>query len=203
LDPGKNMPRILSEADVADFRARLCEAAEDLFARHGIEAVTMRQLASALGVSPMTPYRYFRDKDEIIDAVRTSAYNRFADALEAAFESESDPARRSLAVGEAYLDFAVGNSRAYALMFDLKDMKTPPSEGLLAAGQRAQDCQIRHVQGLIDAGLVTGDAKDFGAIFWAIVYGFAGLILLGQMSPEEGRRLHRLACLGVIADAAP
>ena len=153
------MPRILSDADVADFRARLCAAAEDQFAEHGIEAVTMRQLAAALGVSPMTPYRYFRDKDEIIDAVRTSAYDRFADALEAAFDAHDDPAERSVAVGEAYLDFAVNNPRAYALMFDLKDMKTPPSEGLLAAGRRARDCQVRHVQGLIDAGLITGNAR--------------------------------------------
>ncbi|MFM8375555.1 MAG: TetR/AcrR family transcriptional regulator [Phenylobacterium sp.] len=197
------MPRILSDADVADFRARLCMAAEDLFAQHGIEAVTMRQLAAALGVSPMTPYRYFRDKDEIIDAVRTSAYNRFADALEAAFEAVSDPTERSIAVGEAYLDFAVNNSRAYALMFDLKDMKSPPSEGLLSAGRRAQDCQVRHVQGLIDAGVIAGNAQDYGAIFWAIVYGFAGLILLGQMSQEEGSRLHRMACLGTLAEAAP
>lgn len=197
------MPRILSDADVADFRARLCAAAEDLFARHGIEAVTMRQLASALGVSPMTPYRYFRDKDEIIDAVRTSAYNRFADALEAAFEAIADPTDRSIAVGEAYLDFALNESRAYALMFDLKDMGSQPSEGLMAAGRRAQACQVRHVQGLIEAGLISGSADDFGNIFWATVYGFAGLMLLGQVSPEEGRRLHRMTCLRLIASAAP
>ena len=197
------MPRILSEADVADFRARLCEAAEDLFARHGIEAVTMRQLASALGVSPMTPYRYFRDKDEIIDAVRTSAYNGFADALEAAFARELEPVERSIAVGEAYLDFAVRNRRAYALMFDIGEMSSPPSDALIAASMRARTCQFRHVEGLVEAGLVKGTVEDYGAIFWAIVYGFAGLILLGQMSPEEGRRLHRLACLGALADAAP
>lgn len=193
------MPRILSDADVADFRARLCEAAEDLFARHGIEAVTMRQLAAALGVSPMTPYRYFRDKDEIIDAVRTRAYSQFADALEAAYDAGGDAAERSIAVGEAYLDFAVSNPRAYALMFDLKDMKAPPSEGLMVASRRAQACQIRHVQGLIDAGLITGGAEDYGNIFWASVYGFAGLILLGQLTPEEGRRLHRMACMDSIS----
>ena len=197
------MPRVLSDADVAGFRARLCQAAEQLFAEHGIEAVTMRQLAAALGVSPMTPYRYFRDKDEIIDAVRTSAYSRFADALEAAFDSESDPVERSIAVGEAYLDFAVSHSRAYTLMFDMIDPKSPPSAGLVAAGERARDCQFRHVQGLIDAGVIAGDVSDYGNIFWAMVYGFAGLILLEKMSPEEGRRLHRLACLGTIAEAAP
>jgi AcrR family transcriptional regulator len=197
------MPRVLSDADVADFRSRLCTAAEELFAEQGIDAVTMRQLAAALGVSPMTPYRYFRDKEEIIDAVRTSAYNRFADSLEAAFDAESDPVERSIAVGQAYLDFAVNNSRAYALMFDLKDMKAPPSAGLLAAGERARDCQFRHVRGLIDAGLLTGNATDYGNVFWALVYGLAGLVLIGQISPEEGRRLNRLACLGAIAKAAP
>ena len=41
----------------------------------------MRELASALGVSPMTPYRYFRDKDDILAAVRARAFDRFAAAL--------------------------------------------------------------------------------------------------------------------------
>ena len=63
------MPRVLSDTDVADFRDRLCEAAERLFAEKGPDAVTMRQLASELGVSPMTPYRYFKDKDAVFEAV--------------------------------------------------------------------------------------------------------------------------------------
>jgi AcrR family transcriptional regulator len=50
------MPRILSEADVADLRERLRDAAERPFAARGPDAVTLRQLASELGVSPMTPY---------------------------------------------------------------------------------------------------------------------------------------------------
>ena len=46
------MPRVLSETDVADFRERLCEAAERLFAERGPDAVTMRQLAAELGSLP-------------------------------------------------------------------------------------------------------------------------------------------------------
>ena len=39
------MPRPLSDEDLAGFRERLIDVAEKLFAQHGLEAVTMRQLA--------------------------------------------------------------------------------------------------------------------------------------------------------------
>ena len=54
---GACVPRNLSEQDIAAFRDRLCDVAERQFALHGAESVTIRQLASELGVSPMTPYR--------------------------------------------------------------------------------------------------------------------------------------------------
>ena len=63
----------------------------------GLEAVTMRQLAAELGVSPMTPYRYFGDKDDILAAVRARAFDRHAEALETAY----DTSRRSGRAGAA------------------------------------------------------------------------------------------------------
>jgi AcrR family transcriptional regulator len=64
------LPRVLSQSDVSEFRERLCAAAERLFAERGANGVGMRQLAAELGVSPMTAYRYFKDKDEILATVR-------------------------------------------------------------------------------------------------------------------------------------
>ena len=113
------MPRVLTETDVADFRDRLCEAAERLFAEKGPDAVTMRQLSAELGVSPMTPYRYFEDKDDILAAVRTSGFTRFAEALEAARAVGTDARSRGEAVGEAYVRFALEHPHSYKLMFDL------------------------------------------------------------------------------------
>src|SRR3954471_12614144 len=107
------MPRVLSETDVADFRERLCEAAERLFAERGPDAVTMRQLAAELGVSPMTPYRYFHDKDDILAAVRTNGFNRFAQALETARAGGKSARAKGAAVGEAYLAFAFRHPHTY------------------------------------------------------------------------------------------
>src|SRR6516164_8295321 len=100
------MPRPLSPPEIAEFRDRLCEAATHLFAAHGRDGFTLRALAAQLGVSPMTPYRYFKDKDEILAAVRARAFDRFAEALERAFAKGGSAGERSAHVVDAYVRFA-------------------------------------------------------------------------------------------------
>jgi AcrR family transcriptional regulator len=178
------MPRVLTESDVADFRERLCEAAERLFAEHGPDGVTMRQLASELGVSPMTPYRYFKDKDAILAAVRANGFNRFATALEAAYDAAGDPVSRSRAVGNAYIAFALDEPAAYKLMFDLMQPHESDYPELIEAGERARRTQVRHVQGMIDAGVLKGDASMIAHMFWAVLHGTLVLQMAGKLSPE-------------------
>ncbi|HKP91239.1 MAG TPA: TetR/AcrR family transcriptional regulator [Thermoleophilaceae bacterium] len=50
-------------------RERIVEAALGVVARDGLDALSMRRLAQELDVWPMSVYRYFRDKDELLDAV--------------------------------------------------------------------------------------------------------------------------------------
>ena len=78
------MPKTLSSDDIQQFRETMRRVAENAFATRGAQGVTMRELAKELGCSAMTPYRYFRDKDEILAMVRAAAFNRFAARLEAA-----------------------------------------------------------------------------------------------------------------------
>src|SRR4029453_16248872 len=107
------MPRYLTEQDISDFRNQLCKVAPERFARHGYEGVTMRQLAEALGCSPKTPYRYFKDKADILATVRAQAFAKLAHTLEKAAASATDPAERERLTGEAYLNFALKNPHAY------------------------------------------------------------------------------------------
>jgi TetR/AcrR family tetracycline transcriptional repressor len=50
-------------------RARVLAVARRLGARHGVETLSMRRLAEALGVMPNALYTYFPDKASILDAV--------------------------------------------------------------------------------------------------------------------------------------
>jgi AcrR family transcriptional regulator len=50
-------------------RERIVEAVFRLLEREGWEALSMRRLAQELDVWPMAVYRYFRDKDELVDVL--------------------------------------------------------------------------------------------------------------------------------------
>jgi AcrR family transcriptional regulator len=54
-------------------RDRIVDAALAIGDEEGLEAVTFRRLASALGVSPMALYRHLRSKDELLDALADRA----------------------------------------------------------------------------------------------------------------------------------
>jgi len=67
--PARPRVRRGSEADADRLRDELLAAALALFIEGGLEAVTMRAVATRVGVSAMTPYRYFEDKGHLLRGI--------------------------------------------------------------------------------------------------------------------------------------
>jgi AcrR family transcriptional regulator len=176
------MPKVLSTADIADFRERLCDAAETQFGAHGLDGITIRALAAELGVSAMTPYRYFDDKDEIIAAVQARAFARFAAALEA--ETDADAAAFARGVSRAYVRFAFEHPEAYRLMFDISQPNRDKYPELAAAADRARKTMTAYVCALVDAKLIEGDPELIGHVYWAQIHGLVMLKLSDNLSPH-------------------
>jgi AcrR family transcriptional regulator len=185
------MPRSLSHAEVACFRERLCAAAERLFAAKGLDGVTMRQLAAELGVSPMTPYRYFRDKSEILAAVRAAGFLRLAEALEAARARPLSARARGAAAAEAYLAFAFEHPDAYKLMFDLDQPDEDAYPELVEAARRADAQMVGWAADLTASGDFAGDPEEIGRMFWAATHGAVVLEMAGRLPPGGARQLHQ------------
>jgi AcrR family transcriptional regulator len=196
------MPRVLTETDVADFRERLCEAAEQLFAEKGPDAVTMRQLASALGVSPMTPYRYFKDKEDILAAVRTNGFTRFAETLEKARDAAQGRGKGQ-AVGEAYVDFAFEHPHTYKLMFDLHQPDDEAYPELIEAGRRAHAQMSAWVRDQVAAGRMAGDPQQIGAMFWAATHGVVVLEMAGKLPPGSAHEMREKMTLALARGLRP
>jgi AcrR family transcriptional regulator len=178
------LPRALSKPEVAEFRDRLCNAATGLFAERGREGFSMRELATALGVSPMTPYRYFRDKDEMLAVVRARAFDRFADVIERAFVKPGTATERAAAAADAYVEFAFDEPQSYRMMFDLSQPGEEQYPDLVRATARARATMTQHIPGLIAEGLLEGDAQEIGHVFWAAIHGAVVLQLAGKLTPE-------------------
>ncbi|MFB6889270.1 TetR/AcrR family transcriptional regulator [Kitasatospora sp. NPDC056327] len=53
---------------------RIAEAAVEIADQEGLDAVTMRRLATALGVAPMAAYRYVSSKDELLELMVDHVY---------------------------------------------------------------------------------------------------------------------------------
>lgn len=175
------MPRYLTEQDIADFRSELCKVATERFARFGYEGVTMRQLAEALGCSPKTPYRYFKNKADILATVRAEAFAKFADTLEKA--AASAPAgERGRRTSEAYLAFAVKNPHAYRIMFDIDAPLDESHPELGPAAERAARYITRGAEKLAEQGAIDADPKLLGWSMWAALHGVVMLHQSGMLA---------------------
>ena len=190
------MTRPLTEEDKAAFRERMCDVAEAGFARHGVHAVTMRDLAAGMGVSSMTPYRYFKDKDEILAAVRTRAFTRLADAMDEAESKLRDT--DWIQPGEAYFDWALANRDAYRVMF-LEQPTTMQYPDLIAAMRRARETMTAGWRRLQGAGRFSGDIEDAAHMCWTATHGVLVLELSGMLRPPIQARTIAMRTVSAIA----
>ena len=191
-DRTPTLPRANSTTEAAAFRERLCEAATGLFAQHGADGFSMRLLAAEAGCGTMTTYRYFKDKDELLAAVRARAFDRFSAALEAAGKAPGDSRAKATAIGEAYVDFAAANREAYALMFGMSPITDDRFPDLARAAARANANMTGYIRAMIDDGAVKGDPDLIGRMFWAAIHGVVMLegagVLADRASADALRR---------------
>lgn len=99
-------------------RVDLITAAIDLMDQHGdVDAVTLRAVARAVGVSPTVVYKHFDDHDALLRASVEFCWSNFHAAIDGARRSETDPYRAFRATGDAYVRFATESAGQYRVMF--------------------------------------------------------------------------------------
>jgi AcrR family transcriptional regulator len=100
-----------------NLREALIAAARRLLAERGPEGFTLVDAARAAGVSPAAPYRHFRDRDALLQAVALEGFRTFGARQAGALAGSDDPIAAFRAMGLAYLAFAEEEPGAYAAMF--------------------------------------------------------------------------------------
>ncbi len=185
------MSRELSEAEVEAFRAEVCKVAVELFVDRGYEAVTIREIARRVGCSAMTPYRYYANKAEIFDAVRSECFARFGEWVQrevAAFAPDLGPIERIRALGRCYIGFALVEPRAYRMMFEVERLE--PTDGVYERDLKPWYPLLDATRDAVAAGAIKGDVETLAHLFWACLHGIVALHHAGRL--RLGRTLDDL-----------
>lgn len=101
-----------------NLRDSLLDAAVQLLAQNGAQALTLREVAKAAGVSHAAPYHHFPSREHLLAALAAQAFAGLAAAMAAA---DADDARsqglRLMDICEVYVEFARARPAQFRLMF--------------------------------------------------------------------------------------
>ena len=93
-----------------DLRESLIKMGLKLFNEGGEENFTIRKVALLCNVSHTAPYRHFKNKEELINAISEYVFTKFQDSLNEIVELyKNDPSKRIVELGKKYVWFMVEN----------------------------------------------------------------------------------------------
>jgi AcrR family transcriptional regulator len=168
-----------------DLRDALLAVAEKLVAAKGVAGFSLREAAREVGVDPAACYRHFRDKDAIVQALAQRGFARLAAGMEAAIANLRSPRAKLVALGHAYVAFAIERPASFRTMFGPTgfDARDPRLRGDYGGGRgpyQILEDTVREV----DAASVDTAAL----ILWSGVHGFASLVVDGAIRPTRSER---------------
>ena len=160
-------------------KAGILVATTEICVEEGIGQLTMRRLATRLGVTAPAIYRHFRDKDDLIRALVDDANRSLGSYLGTAFKGTT-PRARLMLVAERYLDFALRQPLHYQVLFLARgrpDMDLLPLETRSANFRFVLD-RIREC--MTSGALRRQDPPSVAITFWGLMHGLVALHRQGR-----------------------
>jgi AcrR family transcriptional regulator len=188
-----------------NLRTDLLDAAERSLRAHGVEQLSLRDLARDVGVSHAAPRRHFADRRALLDALAETGFMRLGAKLRAAvneIDDEDDLPARLHAFARAYVQFATENPELTGLM---NSSKHRPGATAVAEAAAAAFGQISD---LIEKGQERGelegdDPEDIGLIIYATVLGITSMLNSGMIEPARLEGLVATAVTQFLRGARP
>jgi AcrR family transcriptional regulator len=150
-------------------------AARDVIAEHGVENLSLREVARKLGVSHQAPYKHYPSRDHLLAEVMRRCFEGFARHLDAR-EHSDEPMEDMSALGQEYLRYALEKPLEYRLMFGTPWPENIEHPGLLRDARHAFDV-LRKVLARMHGNVgAKRDLVDLDALFvWSCMHGLASI----------------------------
>ncbi len=172
-----------------DARAALLNAVEAIVQREGIEAVTIRAAAKAIGVSHAAAFRHFADKKALLTAFAARCACELADFMQREAKGAAEPKLAFYRTGVGYLRFALERPGAFQAVF---------RDALLDTDDPDYRSAMNRLESLLLGGTPRGESEGLppaALLAWGATHGLATLAADGALDdlPPEARSLDTLA----------
>jgi TetR/AcrR family transcriptional regulator len=156
-------------------RDRILETALDLFGSRGVDAVSLDEIARAVGVRKQTVLYWFESKDVLVDDVLTLAATELVVVIDAALRAApDDPLDRIDAVVRAVFRPAVRRPALLGLIREVSRLDSEQAGRLRERLQSLVDRAVGYLAVEMDAGrLRRGDPGLIAALGYATLTGIA------------------------------
>lgn len=106
-------------------RHEIAVCAENLFQAEGYGQVSMRRIANEIGCSPMTLYKYYDAKIDILRTLWSDVFSLVFDKLDALSATQMKPNARLAALSSAYVKYWLDHTEHYRLVFMAEGVTQP------------------------------------------------------------------------------
>ncbi len=170
----------------AEVQEKILAAARELFVAEGVEAVSMRKIASAIDYTAAGLYTHFKDKDDLVRSLCRHDFGAFGQTM-GRLGKIDDPIERIRRMGLAYIRFAVEHPSHYRLMFMTPHPVGPSTDDACHTGDPDHDgyAALRHAvkQGVEQGRFEADDPELLSQTLWAGVHGVASLEIVKGDEP--------------------
>ena len=166
-----------------NLRASLVQQAALMLQQVGIEGLSLRKLAEAVGVSRTALYHHFKDKNALLCAITEQGFVRWRAEAEAIFAqdnlSNTEKLRQFV---RDYIYYAADNPQLYDLMFGRTIGKNAqPTDELKAVAYPSFQHQVEMTRKWQELGVLpaTEDTLRLSQVTWGTMHGIARLLIDG------------------------
>lgn len=174
-----------SRASRPGLREKILQQAIGIVYREGVERITMRALADALGYSPATIYLYFRNKDDLIRSIALHGFSLLEQAIRPNCAIR-DPFEAVREVARSYVDFGLSHPELYRLMFQDFSVTHYTEQERARASTVWRLSRDVYARGVASGAFRRADPDTLTATGWALVHGFVLLALSHRLRPRPG-----------------
>ncbi len=168
-----------------DLRAALVEATRLLIEEKGIDHFSVSDACRRAGVSTAAPYKHFKNKGEMINAVMLESMERHKAEMLASMQAHPEGSLdRIRALGENYVGFALREPGIFLLRFGQNDGKLVPE--VEDMGQDIYDIVQNEVAKVLGEPGVTHKVKQRSFMLWSFVHGLSMLSMNPELAEKGG-----------------